>query len=250
MTRLGGALSLVSLIGALAALHPATAMADQVPVEFQGVWGQRCNDPASPQIRLEPDRVTVIMSGQRFTYAGVTASHTWFGGARASGKQVWLPVSKEPDGPFAFVLQPPQYGKRGVLTLDDEGHSDHGREVRSLKGAKFSLCDAAKSQSASGVSAAAPTRDSNIGPFIGKWTDAAGGLRYCNFNFDGYRISRTMIEDNDSRCRIRSVRKEADAYAAALSCNVEGRSSRATATLKAINDDRITINGAAYLRCK
>ena len=250
MTRLSGPLCLAFLIGAsLVALLPATAVADQVPLEFRGVWSQRCNDPAAPQITLEPDRVTVIASGQRYTYAGVTASHTWVGGARASGKQVWLPISKEPNGPFAFILQPPPYGKKGVMTLD-EGHPDHGREVRNLTGSRFSRCDAPKSQSTLGASGAAGTSDSDLGPFVGKWTDAAGGLRYCSHNFDGYVISRTTLEDNDSRCRIRSLRKDADAYIASLSCNVEGSSSRATATFKTINADRIMINGQAYLRCR
>jgi hypothetical protein len=235
MTRLGDLLCLASLIGnSLAALLFATAVASEVPAEFQGVWSQRCNDPAAPRITLEPDRVTVMVSGQRHIYAGVTASHTWFGGARASGRQVWLPVSKEPNG---------------VITLD-EGHPDHGREVKDLTGSRFSRCDAPKAQSASGASGAVTVPGSDLGPFVGKWTDAAGGLRYCSYNFDGYLIGRTTLEDNDSRCRLRRLRQDGDTHMADLACNIEGSPSRKTATFRIVNADRITINGTAYLRCR
>lgn len=125
----------------MSALLTAPALADQVPAEFHGAWSRRCDDPAAPRIELERDRVTIVTSGQRHAYAGIVASHTWVGGAKADGKRVWLPISKQPDGPFAFVLAPPPYGRKGVMTLD-EGHPDHGREVRSLVGSKFSRCPA------------------------------------------------------------------------------------------------------------
>ena len=118
---------------------PATALADQVPPEFLGTWGQRCTDPAAPRIALEPEQITITSSGRRYTYAGVEVSHTWFGGARASGDRVWLPTSKEPGAPFEFIVAPPPYGKEGFMILE-EGHPDHGREVKSLFGPEFYRC--------------------------------------------------------------------------------------------------------------
>ena len=53
MRRSDGLLCLTSLnIAVLSALLTATALADQVPVEFQGTWSQRCTDPAAPSIQL------------------------------------------------------------------------------------------------------------------------------------------------------------------------------------------------------
>ena len=95
-----------------------------------------------------------MTSGQRHTYAGIVASHTWFGGTKADGKQVVLPISKQPNGPFTFVLQPPPYGSKGVMTLG-EGHPDHGREVRYLVGSRFSRC-AASMAVLSGTKATTP----------------------------------------------------------------------------------------------
>ena len=156
------------LCGVVLALMPSEAPADVIPAEFRGVWAQRCGDPVAPRITLESNRVTVTIAGERHSYAGVTASHTWMGGVRASGKQVWLPISRQPNGPYAFVLEPPPYGKKGPMTLD-EGHPDHGREVSSLVGAKFSRCSA----TAKAESIGEQTRDAS-GKAGSNWVARAG----------------------------------------------------------------------------
>lgn len=129
-----------TILFALASIAPLPASA-QVPPEFHGSWGQSCSDPAAPRILLEPDSITVTSSGERHSYAGVIASHTWYGGVSASGDRLWLPTSKEPDSPFAFVVAPPPYGTQGAMTLE-EGHPEHGREVRHLFGSEFHRCPA------------------------------------------------------------------------------------------------------------
>ena len=96
----------------------------------------------------------------------------------------------------------------------------------------------------------APAAAQDLGRFVGKWTDAAGGLRYCSTNFDGYIIGRNTLQNIDSRCRVRNVRKDGNVYRAGLSCDVEGSSSNTTATFKTVSPDRILIGGKEYLRCK
>lgn len=167
----------------MSALLTAPARADQVPAEFQGAWSRRCDDPAAARIELERDRVTIVTSGQRHAYAGIVASQTWFGGAKADGKQVWLPISKQPNGPFAFVLSPPPYGRKGVMTLD-EGHPDHGREVRNLVGSKFSRCPA-------GVAAPSETKVVPAPQGAANWI-AKASARRVGVNLNGTATDRKV----------------------------------------------------------
>lgn len=128
----GIALSLVT--GAVSIAH-----ADEVPEEFQGTWSARCDDPEVPQLLLKGTRVSVRSAKGERSFSGVEASHTWYGGAKASGDRVWLLVSKQAGGDFEFIIAPPPYGKTGALTLE-EGHPDLGQDVRALIGQELFRC--------------------------------------------------------------------------------------------------------------
>lgn len=94
--QLGGSLRMTRFelplaSAALAAVVvPSTALADSVSLEFQGTWSRNCADPVAAQFVLEQTAVKVIAGGQRYSYAGVEVSHTWYGGAKATGDRVWL----------------------------------------------------------------------------------------------------------------------------------------------------------------
>ena len=57
----------------------APAMADQIPVEFRGVWSQRCADPSAPKISLSADKVTIASAGRDHVYAGRTELYLVWG---------------------------------------------------------------------------------------------------------------------------------------------------------------------------
>lgn len=128
----GIALSLMA--GAASMAH-----AGDVPEEFQGTWSARCDDPEVPQLLLKGTRVSVRSPKGESSFSGVEASHTWYGGAKASGDRVWLLVSKQAGGDFEFIIAPPPYGKTGALTLE-EGHPDLGQDVRALIGQELFRC--------------------------------------------------------------------------------------------------------------
>lgn len=117
----------------------SAASADQIPAQVQGTWSTRCTDASAPRVSIGSRAITIFSNGQRHVYSGVEVSHTWYGGAKASGDRVWLPTSKTPDGPYDFIAAPPPYGKKGFLILE-EGNPDAGQEIKNLFGPKFSRC--------------------------------------------------------------------------------------------------------------
>jgi hypothetical protein len=142
MPRLGGRFLLHGVLAASAALAaaavPSAARAETVPAEYQGAWSLDCADPAAAQVVVGPDAVAVLTGGGRLSYAGLEVSRIWYGGIKATGDRVWLLVSKEPGQPFEFIVELAAR-KRGPLSLE-EGHPDHGREMKRLFGPKFRYC--------------------------------------------------------------------------------------------------------------
>lgn len=138
MIRFGFPLASAALA---AVVVPFTALAGSVPLEFQGTWSRNCADPAAAQFILEQSAVKVVAGGQRYSYAGVEVSHTWYGGAKATGDRIWLLTSKKPNQPFDFIVEL-TIGKDFLVV--EEGHPDHGHEMKRLFGPKFQHCGAAK----------------------------------------------------------------------------------------------------------
>lgn len=149
MIRFGFPLTSAALA---AVVVPSTVLAASVPLEFHGTWSQNCADPAAAQFVLEQTAVKVVAGGKRYSYAGVEVSHTWYGGAKATGDRIWLLTSKEPNQPFDFIVEL-TFGRDFLVV--EEGHPDHGREMKRLFGPKFQHCGAAKDvQAGSGPLAA------------------------------------------------------------------------------------------------
>lgn len=144
-------LFVASVLAAAVGLMPFIALAETAPSSATGTWRADCSN-ASTQIVIEPRRVTIASRGKEHAFSGIEVSRTWVGGARASGNKVWLLVSARPNGPYAVVIEVSP-GKQASLTLD-EGHPDHGREVRPLIGTKFQKCSGTKA--AIGGEAASP----------------------------------------------------------------------------------------------
>lgn len=116
-------------------------LAEELPSRLVGAWSQNCTNPAAAQIILQPGGAAIIAEGQRQIYGGIEISHSWMGGARATGDQVWVLASKQAGQPYDFVIA----SKSDSLVLE-EGHPDHGQEVRHLFGSRFDRCPTGNSQ--------------------------------------------------------------------------------------------------------
>jgi hypothetical protein len=139
---------------ALAAAVPSVALAGAVPSEFLGSWSPDCADPSAPQLVLEEMLVTVILGDKRHSYPGVEVSHTWYGGAKATGDRVWLLTSKGPNQPFDFIVEL-TYGKRFLVM--ENGHPDQGQKLKRLFGPKFLHCGVGRGVQAGPVQQATGT---------------------------------------------------------------------------------------------
>jgi hypothetical protein len=146
MSRQDLAVLITSCLVTLASSVPA--MAD-TPRQFLGTWSTRCDDPDAPRMEVAVQKVA-IKTDRQYSYAGIDVSYTWIGGAKATGNNPWLLVSKTPGAPFEFVVGPPVDGS---LILE-EGHPDKGKGVKALFGNKFHRCDNTVRQQ---TVAAAPT---------------------------------------------------------------------------------------------
>lgn len=111
----------------------------QIPENYQGTWAKRCENTNDALIRIGADRVTVENHGNHLVYSGVDFSYTFGEGAHASGRNSWILVSRVTNGPYAFVLTVPGFGRTGPIVFG-KGAEGEGREVRDLSGVRFQRC--------------------------------------------------------------------------------------------------------------
>lgn len=129
-------------------IMPLAALAQEIPSELLGAWSEDCANPAAAQIILQPNAVAIISDGQQHVYTGVDVSHSWIGGARATGDRIWILTSRDPGNPYEFVI-----AQEPDALVMEEGHPDLGREVKALFALKFGRCGAGGKQ---------PLRDTNV----------------------------------------------------------------------------------------
>ncbi|WP_099865384.1 hypothetical protein [Pararhizobium haloflavum] len=135
MRRLIGSLALLFSL----AMSGAAANAAEIPAEFLGQWSTDCRDEAAPRVFLERQAVRLTVDGHAHAFQGVEVSHTWYGGAKASGNRAWLLVSRQPGGMFAFIAALPPYGTDGSLMLEG-GVEEEMREMLHLMDIPFIRC--------------------------------------------------------------------------------------------------------------
>ena len=119
--------------------EPSLALADEVPAEFLGTWSTQCDDTDAPKIEMAANSIAIVIDGATYRYTGISASGTWYGGAKADGSRIWLPTSKRSGRKFAFIAAPPPFGTEGPMILE-EGVPEESEEIRSIFGAEFHHC--------------------------------------------------------------------------------------------------------------
>lgn len=233
----------------LAALLIATAArAESIPPEFHGQWAQRCSDPAAPRITLESGRATLSSPGRTRSYSGIDVSRTWLRGAKASGNGIWFLISTERGKPFAFIAAA-ERGARGPLVLE-EGHSDHGRELKSLFGRTFHRCSVERPAQARPGPASASSGGEPA--YVGRW---ARREQWCSDPERRIRFTARGTEEVESICDFDRVSGGDGRWSVRQSCHVEGTTTRSRLEIRVDGDGMTLIfpdrrgNSTRLVRC-
>ncbi|HEV7258613.1 MAG TPA: hypothetical protein VGN82_12610 [Bosea sp. (in: a-proteobacteria)] len=215
----------------VAALASGPAAAASIPADFRGVWAPRCTDSSAPRLTIESDSIQVAVGGRSHVFSGIDVSRTWIGGARASGPGIWFPTSSAPGQPFAFVAAAAQ-GAKGTIVLE-EGHPDHGREIRSLFGVAFRRCPSEAAMIQPGSAAVSGEQPG----YVGLWSRQ---LAWCADADSRIRFTLRGTEEIESACDFDRIEGGNGRWSVRQTCRAEGTTTRSRMDIS-VEGERMTL---------